>query len=83
MSPFINNSNLIIVSFFPYLFKKPQVNDVIILKHPKKNINIIKRIQSIDNNKYFVTGDNREKSTDSRIFGLIDESLILSKVLLK
>ncbi len=83
MSPFINESNIILVSFLPYLFKRPQINDIIILKHPDKNIKIIKRIRKIHNNKYFVIGDNIRKSTDSRVFGPIDKSLILSKVLFK
>ncbi|HSX39181.1 MAG TPA: signal peptidase I [Candidatus Saccharimonadales bacterium] len=37
----------------------------------------------IDEGKYMVLGDNREKSADSRIIGLIDSNRILGKVVFR
>lgn len=37
----------------------------------------------IPSNKYFLMGDNRNKSEDSSVWGPIDEELIISRVVLK
>ncbi|MDD3570072.1 MAG: signal peptidase I [Lachnospiraceae bacterium] len=37
----------------------------------------------VDKNKIFVMGDNREGSTDSRVFGAIDEGEVSGKVVMK
>lgn len=57
--------------------------DIIILRHPQDSgREIIKRISYVfGKEKYFVEGDNKEKSQDSRSFGCIPAGLILGKVL--
>ncbi len=79
MSPSIIKNSIIIVSYIPYFFTQPKIGDIVIVKHPHKNISIIKRIQKIKNNKYYILGDNSYQSTDSRDFGYIDKSLIIAK----
>jgi signal peptidase I len=37
----------------------------------------------LDENDYFVLGDNRSRSADSRVFGLVEEERILGKVVLR
>jgi len=39
--------------------------------------------QKIDENKYFVLGDNRQASSDSRVWGLVDKKYIIGKVWLR
>jgi signal peptidase I len=38
---------------------------------------------SIGENEYFVMGDNRAQSVDSRVFGLLERDLIIGKVFLR
>ena len=82
MYPTIKNGNKTVVSFIPYLFINPKIGDIVIAKHPHKNIKIIKRITKIQNMKYFIEGDNNE-SSDSKEFNAIPKNLILAKLILK
>jgi len=60
--------------------KKFRVGDVIIFEHDGKEK--IKRIQDIQpDGKFFVLGEHRETSTDSRHFGAIDPSSVLAKII--
>lgn len=61
-------------------FFKPKVGDIVVIKHNNKEI--IKRIQKINVREYFIEGDNKQSSTDSRSFGPIDKSKIIGKVIL-
>ena len=83
MNPLIKENTLVIASILPYIFRSPAINDIVIVKHPYKNLKIIKRISNIKHRQYFVIGDNSQKSTDSRNFGFINEKLILAKVIFK
>lgn len=53
--------------------------DVVILKYNDEVL--IKRILLIKKDKIFVMGDNEDNSTDSRDWGLIPISSVISKVL--
>jgi len=55
--------------------------DVIVFERNGKFL--IKRIEQITNGKYFVAGDNRRLSKDSRHFGPITKEQIIGKVLIK
>lgn len=80
MEPSIIDGQTVLVSSFPYLFSKPKISDIVVLKKEKY---IIKRITKIRENKIFVVGDNKKDSTDSRKFGWVDKNKILGKVILK
>lgn len=81
MEPSINDGDYVLVSWLPYIFSKPKVKDIIVLRYPGKKMIIIKRISRIKGNKYFVSGDNRSLSVDSRTFGPISKEAIIGKVL--
>ena len=65
-----------------YIFGIPSKGDVIVFNHPKeKNRFLIKRITLVNNSdEYFVIGDNKNFSQDSRHFGPIKKNLIIGKV---
>jgi nickel-type superoxide dismutase maturation protease len=60
---------------------KPKEGDIVILKHPEKDMKIVKRIVKIDKDGYFIEGDNKTESSDSRKFGLVKRNMIIAKVI--
>ena len=69
--------------FFPDNLK---VGDVVIFIPPSKTHDevqfVIKRVQYInDNGKFFLVGDNLDGSYDSRDYGYVDESHLVSKAI--
>ena len=81
MEPEIKNEQQVLISNLPYLFQKPQINDIVAFENGKDIL--IKRIKKINNGKIFVLGDNLKDSLDSRNFGLISFNKILGKVIYK
>lgn len=56
------------------------IEDVVFIWHQGREK--IKRIRSVEGEKYDVRGDNPSQSTDSRHFGLVDKNDIIGKVIL-
>lgn len=81
MEPTYKEGDAVLVNRLAFLFKKPKIGDVIVLSNPKKNIIVIKRIYKISSKGYFVVGDNKNESTDSRHFGWIFKKEIIGKVM--
>ena len=82
MEPEFKSGDYVIVNKLAYIFSKPSKNDVIVLKHPEEMKFLIKRISLITNSdEYYVVGDNKGFSQDSRHFGPVKKDLILGKVL--
>ena len=57
------------------------VGQIVLLDHPfRPNLRIIKRIQSIENGKLFLVGDNPDPtaSEDSHNFGMVDIALFIA-----
>lgn len=78
MEPTLKQNQIVIVSSIPYLFRKPKIGDIVVLKRQKY---IIKRIAAIKKEQVFVVGDNKKESRDSREFGWIKKDRILGKVI--
>lgn len=83
MKPFISSGDVILVNRLSYLFKNPKIGDVVVIKNNDKKKYLIKRIQRIREKTYFVMGDNKKESVDSRNFGWITKKDILGKMLFK
>ena len=82
MQPQIKNGESVLISSIPYLFKTPQINDIVAFKDNNEKT-LIKRIKKIQNGKYFVEGDNKNDSLDSRKFGSISRNKIIGEVIFK
>jgi len=74
MSPSFSQEDSVLVSSTPFLFGKPKVGDVVVFE--KYNRMYIKRIEKLDNGKYFLVGDNKKDSQDSRRFGFVERKQI-------
>ena len=82
MSPCLKSGDTVLVNRIIYTFISPALGDVVVLKEPKNKRVIVKRITRKVKNAYFVEGDNKMHSTDSREFGMIEKSDIIGKVLI-
>lgn len=79
MGPLIKNGQKVFVSKIPYVIRYPKIGDIVMFRHGGKNF--IKRISKVQNGKYYLTGDNKKDSLDSRKIGWISREQILGKVL--
>jgi len=80
MEPTFNACDRVRVNQIIYKLKKPKIGDVIVLKDPRTKRLILKRIQKINSDGYFVKGDNSSESTDSREFGAVSVNDIIGRV---
>lgn len=80
MEPLIKNGNTVLVSNIFYLFKSPKVGDIIAFKNFDEKV-LIKRIIKKENKKFFIKGDNKKDSMDSKNFGMISGDKIVGKVI--
>ncbi|MHA2232123.1 MAG: nickel-type superoxide dismutase maturation protease [Candidatus Hodarchaeales archaeon] len=62
--------------------KKAKDDDIVVLKKPGSNKLIIKRVISHENGEFFVRGDNRKASTDSRSFGAVSRQQIIGRAIM-
>ena len=79
MQPKIREGQKVLASSIPYLFSSPRKNDVVVLKLDHKVF--IKRIIKVKDKKYFLQGDNKNDSLDSRKLGAFDREKIIAKAL--
>jgi signal peptidase I len=80
MEPTITAGETILVNRVSYWFFNPKKNDIIAFHDPRDGKILIKRITKKNRTAYFVLGDNKNSSTDSRVFGMIEKSAIVGKV---
>ena len=80
MLPYLKNGD--VVFFKKYKRNKSILKNrqIIIFTHPINNKNLIKRINSMNQNNIEVLGDNIEFSEDSNKFGLINKEKIIGIV---
>lgn len=80
MSPGLNQGDLVLI----WRTHKVKRNQVVIAQRPgNAKMLIIKRVLSETITGYWLQGDNKDYSDDSRIFGEVNKNLIVGKVLFK
>lgn len=75
------DGDVVLASSLPFFIANPKIGDVVVVL--KKGKYILKRIAQVKEGKFFVVGDNRRGSTDSRSFGWINRNAIIGKVIYK
>jgi nickel-type superoxide dismutase maturation protease len=81
MYPTLSDGQIVLVNRLAYWFATPKTRDIVAVSDPRDGKILIKRITKIEGKQYFVQGDNKKASTDSRVFGMIEKSDILGKVI--
>ena len=94
MEPTYRDGDYLIVDEISYRVSAPKKDDVIIFRYPKNpSTFFIKRIIALPNeeiildgkdiklknDEYFVMGDNRDASSDSRIWGPVPKKMIIGR----
>lgn len=77
MEPYCEEGDFVLS--VPYIFSHPKVGDIAVLRHPQEGIVMVKRITNVKGDWYWVEGDNKLESSDSREFGWISREHILGK----
>jgi signal peptidase I len=98
MEPTFSNGDYLIIDELSYDFRQPRKGDVIVFRFPRDPSKFfIKRIAGLPGeevvingqewqlgeNEYFVLGDNRRLSSDSRVWGPLEKKLITGRALLR
>ncbi len=78
MQPSLNNNQYVLVNKLAYLFHAPERGDVIVFHWPV-DTNKAGNKWVVPPNNYFVMGDNRLVSDDSRDWGFVPKSYIIGK----
>ena len=81
MLPTLKTGDMVLVNKVVYWFSSPKKNDLVAVRDPRDRKTLIKRIIKIEGKSYFVQGDNKNSSTDSRVFGMIGKQDIIGKII--
>lgn len=79
MKPSFKESDFVVA--MRYIFSRPRVGDVIVIKHIATRRLLLKRITMTHDKQYWIEGDNKRESHDSRHFGWIGGDEISGKVI--
>lgn len=80
MEPTLTPGDYIVIN---KLYRNVRHGDIVVMRHPYKSIDIVKRVDRIEGSRVYIVGDNAEMSEDSRDFGPMECSSVVGKMLFK
>ena len=80
MEPTLRDGSTVLASGIPYFFSSPGVGDLVVFLDEKSDTTCIKKIGRVEGEKYFLVGENKEDSFDSKQIGLVLRENIIGKV---
>ncbi len=82
MEPTLHDGDYVLVNNW-FNVNGVKAGDVVVLRHPKKDFYIIKRVSGTSGNYCEVRGDNMPVSQDSRDFGRVNKNSIIGKFIMR
>ena len=80
MVPTYRHNQWLLIDKVSYKFRDPKENEIVVFRFEQTEL--VKRVIKVTpEGKYWVEGDNKEASTDSREFGAIPKEVIVGKVI--
>lgn len=94
MVPTFHDGDYLIINEIGYRFSEPERGDVIVFRYPKNPSQFyIKRIAylpgedindvTLQKDEYYVLGDNKAASSDSRYWGPVKKDLIIGRAMIR
>lgn len=81
MLPTVQIRDIVLVDTKAYNISTPKINDIVLARHPYKDLSIIKRITDITpEGRLVLSSDNPQVGSDSRQFGTITAQRIIGRV---
>jgi len=81
MLPTVEPGDIVLIDTKAYLKSTPQISDIVLARHPYKDLSIIKRITDITpEGRLILRSDNPQVGSDSRQFGTISPQRLIGKV---
>lgn len=81
MLPTVKPGDIVLIDTKAYLQAIPQIGDIVLARHPYKDLSIIKRITDITlEERLVLSSDNPQAGSDSRQFGTISKQRLIGKV---
>lgn len=81
MLPTLRNGQLVIIEKISFRLRAPRPGEVVVACAPM-GVEVVKRvIKETPDGKFWLEGDNKEASTDSREFGALDRSALKGRVI--
>jgi len=81
MLPTVQPRDIVLVDTKAYINSTPKLDDIVLARHPYKDLSIIKRITEITpENRLVLSSDNPQVGSDSRQFGTITIQRLIGRV---
>lgn len=83
MEPTLDEGSTVLVNRWAYRRRPPREGDIVVLRHPREDRLLVKRVVRVEGEGCLVAGDRGEWSVDSHAFGPVPRDLIVGKVVLR